>query len=78
MKIIKSILVLPASNAISKRSFSPLKIVQTCLRTTTGDKRLNHLMILCVHKQGTDSLALTNVGFLTLNGLRGDERAALS
>ena len=39
----KLLLVMPANNAVSERSFSALKRVKTYLRTTTGDSRLTHL-----------------------------------
>ena len=42
-------LVMPATNAVSERSFSALKRVKTYLRSTTGKGRLNHLMLLHVH-----------------------------
>ena len=46
--------VMPATNAVSKRSFSALKRVKTYLRSTTGEGRLNHLMLLHVHKELAD------------------------
>ena len=50
-----------ATNAVSERSFSALKRVKTYLRSTTGDSRLNHLMMLHVHKDRTDALTLVDV-----------------
>ena len=52
---------MPATNAVSERSFSALKRVKTYLRSTTGDSRLNHLMMLHVHKDRTDALTLVDV-----------------
>ena len=57
----KLLLVMPATNAISERSFSALKRVKTYLRSTTGDSRLNHLMMLHVHKDRTDAITLVDV-----------------
>ncbi|XP_068725038.1 zinc finger MYM-type protein 1-like isoform X1 [Montipora capricornis] len=57
----KLLLVLSATNAVSERSFSALKRVNTYLRSTTGDSRLNHLMMLHVHKDRTDALTLVDV-----------------
>ncbi|XP_073257992.1 zinc finger MYM-type protein 1-like [Porites lutea] len=54
----KLLLVMPATNAASERSFSALKRVKTYLRATTGDARLNHLMTLHVHRDRTDSIDL--------------------
>ena len=58
----KLLLVMPATNAVSELgSFSALKRVKTYLRSTTGDSRLNHLMMLHVHKEKTDALTLVDV-----------------
>ena len=35
--------------------------METYLRSTKGDSRLNHLMMLLVHKDRTDALTLVNV-----------------
>ena len=56
----KLILVMPATNAVNERSFSALKRVKTYLRATTGDSRLNHLMILHAHKDKTDATEKAN------------------
>ena len=58
----KLLLVMPATNAVSERSFSALKRVKTYLRSTTTNKRLNHLMLLHVHKDRTDTIDINNVG----------------
>ena len=58
----KRLLVMPATNAVSELgSFSALKLVKTYLRSTTGDSRLNHLMMLHGHKDKTDALILVDV-----------------
>ena len=59
--LIKLILVLPASNCESERAFSAMKRLKTYLRVTTGQARLNHLMVLHVHKDRTDSLNLIDI-----------------
>ena len=59
--IAKLILVMPATNAVSERSFSALRRVKTYLRSTMKQTRLNHLMILHVHKDITDSLNLNDI-----------------
>ena len=46
IKLLKMTLVMPATNAISERSFSALKRVKTYLRTTMIQLRPNHLMLL--------------------------------
>lgn len=57
----KLVLVMPATNAVSERSFSALRYVKTYLRSTMSQKRLNHLMILYIHKNLTDGLNLVQV-----------------
>ncbi len=57
-KLVKLILVMPATNAVSERSFSALRRVKTWLRTTSQQVRLNWCMILHVHKDRTDALPL--------------------
>ena len=44
-------LVMPATNAVSERSFSALKRVKAYQRSITGEGRLNHLMLLHVHME---------------------------
>ena len=58
---LKLIMVLPSTNAVSERSFSALKRMKTYLRSTMKPDRLNHLLLLHVHKDRTDSLSLTHV-----------------
>ena len=57
----KILLVMPATNAISQRSFSAMKRVRTYLGSTTSDGRLNHLMVLHVYKDRTDSFKMVEV-----------------
>ena len=58
VKFVGLILVMPATNATSERSFSALKRVKTFLRSSMKQARLNHLMLLHVHKEMTDTLDL--------------------
>ena len=59
--ITKLILVMPATNASSERYFSALRRIKTYLRNTISQERLNHLMLLYVHKEQTDLLNLCDV-----------------
>ena len=61
IELFKLILVLPATNASSERSFSLLRLVKSYLRATNGQGRLNHLMILSVYKENVDELNLKDV-----------------
>ena len=58
----KLMLVMTATNAVSERSFSALTRVKTYLpRSTTGEARLNHLMLLHVHKELADGMDMVEV-----------------
>ncbi len=59
--VMKLILIMPATNASSERSFSALRRVKSYLRNTMGQERLNHLMVLHVHRDITDSLDMISV-----------------
>ena len=61
IKVAKLILVMPATNAVSERSFSGLRRLKTWLRMTMGQARLNWCLILHVHKDKTDSLSMTSI-----------------
>ena len=56
--LVKLILVMPATNAVSERSFSAMKRIKSYLRSTMTQQRLNHLMLLHIHKDHTDRLNL--------------------
>ena len=62
IKVVKLILLAPATNAVSERSFSSLWRLNTYLRSTMGDKRLQNLMLLHIHKELKDSTNLVDVG----------------
>ncbi len=69
-KLVKLILVLPATNATSERSFSALRRVKTYyLRGTMKQSRLNHLMLLHVHKDLSDGLDIISCAneFVSVN-----------
>ena len=57
----KILLVMPANNAVSEQLLSAMRWVKTYLRSTTADFRINHLMILHVHKDRRDSLNMAEV-----------------
>ena len=55
------ILVMPATNAISERSFSVMRRVKSYLRSTMRQERLNHVMVLNIYKEELDKLDLIAV-----------------
>ena len=61
IKLLKLLVDMPATNAVSERSFSAMRRLYTYTRTNMSQNRLNHMMILHVHKTKTDSLSLINI-----------------
>jgi len=61
--LVKILLFIPATNATSERTFSALRWIKTYkkLRTTMSQARLNHLIVLHVHRDRTDDLVLKKV-----------------
>ena len=49
-KLFRLLLTMPATSATSERSFSSLHNIKTYLCTTMKQERLNHLMMVCIHK----------------------------
>ena len=60
-KLVKLLLLAPATNAESERIFSAMKRVKTYLRSTMGNKRLKALMFMHVHKSILDKIDLQDV-----------------
>ena len=60
-KLVRLLIVMPATNAQSERSFSAVRRIKTYLRSSMSQKRLNNLMLLHVHKSETDDLDLIDV-----------------
>ena len=59
--LLNLLLVLPSTNAVSERTFSAMRRLKTYLRTTMKQDRLNHLLLLHVHKNRTDDLSCVAV-----------------
>ena len=56
--LVTILLVNPATNATSERTFSALRRVKTYLRSTMTQTSMNNLITLQVHKERTDALDL--------------------
>ena len=54
---------MPATNAVSERSFSCLKRIKTYFRSTITDNWLKHVLILHIHKLLTDRVDLPKVAY---------------
>jgi len=72
-RVLQLVLVMPATNATSERSFSALRRVKSYLRSTMTQQRLNNLMVLHVHKERTDALNEVDIA----NELVGDSEHRL-
>ena len=59
--LVSLVLVMPATNAASERSFSSLRRIKTYLRSTITQSRLNSIMLLQVHRDLTDQINLIDV-----------------
>ena len=70
--VLKLILLLPATNAQSERVFSSLRRVKTYLRNSMSQGKLNHVMLMNVHKEETKKVSLEEVAeeFISKNERR--------
>ena len=75
IKLVKLILVLPAANATSERAFSMLRLVKSYQRSTTGQNRLNHLILLSTYKEELDNLNMKELLQYFIN--KNDDRISM-
>ena len=61
VKMIKLVIVIPATKAVSKRSFSTMSRLDTYLRTNMGSSRLNNAIVLHILKDRLDKLSMVDV-----------------
>ena len=54
--LLKLLMVMPATNAVSKRSASGVRRIKNYLRATMSQVHFNNLLVLHVHKDRTDKL----------------------
>ena len=66
--VARLILVLPATNAVSKRSVSTMRRIKSYLRNTMNQARLNHLMVLNISKERLDGLDLNAIADVFVQG----------
>ena len=64
VRLVQCCLVMPASNAFSKRAFSAMRRIKTCLRNSIDQNRLNHTICINVYSEKVDSIDVK----LLLNG----------
>ena len=58
--LLKLYIVSPATNAVNERSASAMHCIKNLLRRTMSQERLNHCMLLSIHKGKTDEINLKN------------------
>ena len=59
---------MPATNAVSERSFSAMRRPYTYLRTNMTQNRLNNSMVLHIHKEKTDDLSMVDIANYFVEG----------
>ena len=71
-KLLRIVLTIPVTTSTAERSFSTLRRLKTYLRSTMSQTRLNHLMILHIHKDRTDELNMCDIAkeFIQVNDRR--------
>ena len=72
MQVAKLIAIMPATNAVSERSFSALRCLKTWIRSSMNQSRLNWCLILHIHCDEADKLDLTAIAheFISRNQSR--------
>lgn len=61
VKLTQLLMVIPATNAISERSFSAMRHIKTYLRSTMMQERLNAVMTMHIHKDLTEAMDLLSI-----------------
>ena len=71
-KLLHIVLTIPVTTSTAERSFSTLRRLKTYLRSTMSQTRLNHLMLLHIHKDRTDELNICDIAkeFIEVNDRR--------
>ena len=56
LKLLKIFYTIPVTTSSAERTFSALTRLKTYLRSTMSQPRLNHIMLLYIHKEKTDKI----------------------
>ena len=62
MLLVKFVLLMPATNAVSKRSASAMRHIKAYLRSTMTQTQLINIMVLHIHNHLTESILLNEFG----------------
>ena len=68
LKLVKLLLIIPATNATSERSFSTLRRVKSYLRSSMKQSRLNHLITCNTYKEELYQLDLKAIANSFVHG----------
>ena len=55
-RLLQIFFTLPVTTSTAERTFSALRRLKTYLRSTMSQARLNHTMLLYIHKERTDQI----------------------
>jgi hypothetical protein len=72
LKLYLIYMTVPMTSAKAERSFSAVRRIETHLRQTMGQQRLNDVMLLHTHKERTDSIDIASVAAVFVSA--NDER----
>ena len=64
--VLRLLFVIPATNTSSEHSFSALRGIKTYLRSTMTQARLNHIMIMNIHKHLIDEPDIVHMAKLCI------------
>ena len=67
-RLAQLILVMPATNAVSERSFLAMRHLKTYLRSTMCQSRFNHVMLLNLNKERVDELDIDSIANQFIQG----------
>lgn len=61
LKLVQILLIIPATNATSERSFSTLRRIKSYLKSSMKQSRLNHLITFNIYKERLDELDMKTI-----------------
>ena len=70
--LLRILLTIPVTTATAERTFSCLRRLKTFLRSTMSQPRVNHIILLHIHKNKTDNLDMVHIAkeFISVNDRR--------
>lgn len=74
--LLKLYFTIPVSTATAERTFSTLRRMKSYLRSTLSQERLNHTMMLHIHKHRTDEIDVVGVASEFIKGCDSARRLA--